>query len=199
MEMQTPMDKMLKIIERIVDSVYGENGSKIYAKEITKKIADFVQSDGSIQNDILDVIRDILKLTGPIRDAPIQGEPIQDEQSRNTVKETAEYHEIQRKTLKRKDGDTEIFSQMTRLATKIIIKVPTEDDPHKGDILSNIRIDFAIRYIDLKKEVHKDSTKNITLQEFESTFRTFFYDPKVYSTFFDELMTGTMRLEAPNR
>ena len=193
------MDKLLNIIERIVDSVYEENGSKIYANEITKKIADFVQSDDSIQNDILGVIRDILKLTGPIRDAPIQGEPIQDEQSRNTVKETAEYHEIQRITLKRKDRDTEIFSALTKLATQIKVRVPTEDDPDKNNILSTIRIDFAIRYIDLKKEVHKDSTKNITLQEFESTFRTFFYDSKVYSTFFDELMTGTMRLEAPNR
>lgn len=208
------MDKMLKIIERIVDSVVKQNGNQMYVKEIIGQIADFVKKDGSIETDILDVIRDILKLIGPspnerIQDAPIhapiQDAPIQDA-SRITIKQTGQYHENQRRILRDKDRDsqnkkrdTEIFSEMTKLATKIKVKVPAEDDPLKDDKLSSIRVEFAIRYIDLKRKVHRDSTKNITLQEFESTFRTFFYDLGVYSTFFDELMTGTMRLEAPNR
>ena len=205
---------MLKIIERIVDSVVKQNGNQMYVKEIIGQIADFVKKDGSIETDILDVIRDILKLIGPspnerIQDAPIhapiQDAPIQDA-SRITIKQTGQYHENQRRILRDKDRDsqnkkrdTEIFSEMTKLATKIKVKVPAEDDPLKDDKLSSIRVEFAIRYIDLKRKVHRDSTKNITLQEFESTFRTFFYDLGVYSTFFDELMTGTMRLEAPNR
>ncbi len=88
---------------------------------------------------------------------------------------------------------------MTTLATKIKLKVPTKDNPRKGEILSSIRGEFAERYIALKRKVSDDSTKNITKQEFESTFRTFFYDSRVYSTFFYELMIGTMRSEAPNR
>ncbi len=114
MEMPTPMDKLFKIIERIVDSVVKEYGNKIYVKEIIGQIADCVKNDGSIENDIVDVIRDILKLIGPspnkriqdapiqdapIQDAPIQDAPIQEDQSRNTNKQTGQYHEIQRKKI----------------------------------------------------------------------------------------------------
>ena len=84
---------------------------------------------------------------------------------------------------------------MISFSLKIKHKIPKEIYPLDGrDLLPSVRALFVGEYTALKITVLTDP-KMITLQEFESTFRTlFFNDP--WDSFFDELMIGKMRLEA---
>ncbi len=86
MGMSTTKDKVLSIIERIVESVIKENGNKEYVSQITKNVADSVESDPEIQRSIMHAIRDLLTLIGPIQNGP-----------------SKKYHETQRDSFTRKE------------------------------------------------------------------------------------------------
>ena len=168
--------RLLSILTRIVGCVENDleiPDPKQRVSSIVGHVADFFEKDKVIQDDVLDVVRDLLGLLGPSKT----------------------YHEINKASFIRKDVDKTLYRKMVELSLNIKNNSPPKSGIRNRDLLPSVRALSVSEYNALKVKVLSDRQKGITLQEFESTFRTLFIDDP-WPSFFDELMIGKMRLES---
>ena len=168
--------RLLSILKRIVGCVENDleiADPKQRVSSIVGHVADFFEKDKVIQDDVLDVVRDLLGLLGPSKT----------------------YHEINKHSFIQKDANGQLFKEMVQLSLNIKNKSPQKSGKRDRDMLPSVRALSVSEYNALKVNVLSDRQKGITLQEFESTFRTLFIDDP-WPSFFDEFMIGKMRLES---